>query len=141
MISPAPVAGRWLLNTQGGFPPKNALWLLDATGHVSASHRDAPYNLIIAAGTYGYLLSELYENSVDVVLLDPVSLAPRTRFYAGGSGEVMYDFGPWPWRLLDDGSVYGTLLTQRGNLGQMGLARYSVPGSPPSDLLFRDGYD
>lgn len=136
-----PVDGRWLLRTEGGLPWENALWLIDAAGHVAAAQRDGPGAWTHSANAFGYLLSERREDGASVALRDPTSLAVQAQFLFGGSGSPYFDFGPWPWRLLDDGSVYGTVLTSRAGLMQWGLARYPAPGSPPSNLLFRDGFD
>ena len=134
--------GHWLLRTQSRSTGVTSMWLIDAIGTVSASLPEAPYSNVLDTSDFGYIVSTLDETGAHVVLLDPVSLATRAQFYFGGSGDPLFDWGaPWPWRALGDGSLYGTMLTQRGGLQAFGLGRFTVPGAPPSNLIFRDAFD
>lgn len=127
--------GGWLLST---YPESGggdmSYWLLDDSGHVRIEHRNGPFAYLLQATAFGYLASEpIGADGLGAVLLDPVTLAVSARPYSGSNA------GPGYWSLLDDGSLYGTIaLPQRG---ERAVARFSVPGAAPSDVIFRYGMD
>jgi len=129
--------GSWLLEAypwaSGG---SDTLWRIDAQGHVLATRHEAPYLTDVESTAHGIFGMRLVDPGVeDAVLLDPLSLADRARFY-NGTGLPN---GPRPWRMLDDGSVYGTITLPQS--GIQAIARYSVPGTTPSDVIFRNAFD
>lgn len=129
--------GSWLLEAypwaSGG---SDTLWRIDAQGHVLATRHEAPYLTDVESTAHGIFGMRLVDPGVeDAVLLDPLSLADRARFY-NGTGVT---YGPRPWRMLDDGSVYGTITLPQS--GVQAIARYSVPGTTPSDVIFRNAFD
>ncbi|TCO43276.1 hypothetical protein [Dokdonella fugitiva] len=129
--------GSWLV---GAYPwasgGSDTLWRIDAQGHVLATRHEARYLTDVESTAYGIFGMRLVDPGVeDAVLLDPLSLADRARFY-NGTGVT---YGPRPWRMLDDGSVYGTITLPQGDI--QAVARYSVPGTTPSDVIFRNAFD
>jgi hypothetical protein len=125
--------GRWLLTTYAD-DGHMSYWLLDDSGHVRTEHRNGPFAYLLQATAAGFLASEpIGADSLGAVVLDPVTLAASARPY-NGSGA-----GPNRWVLLDDGSLYGAIsLPQRGS---QAVARFSMPGATPSDVIFRYGMD
>ena len=71
-------------------------------------------------------------------VLDAVTLEARATLPFGTSGDDAFDYGPWYWRMLDDGSVYGTWLSP---INRLGRARYAMPWGAPQDGLFRNDFD
>jgi hypothetical protein len=97
---------------------------------------EAPYLTDIESTSHGIFAFRMIDPGVeDAVLCDPLSLADSTRFY---NGTGLPD-GPRPWRTLDDGGVYGTITLPQSEI--QAIARYSVPGTVPSDLIFRNAFD
>lgn len=126
--------GGWLLSTYAD-DGQVSYWLLDGGGHVRVERRNGPFAYLLQATAAGFLASEpIGADSLGAVLLDPATLATSARPYRGS--------GDWPsrWFLLDDGSLYGAIwLPQRG--GYQAVARFSAPGTTPSDVIFRYGMD
>lgn len=122
---------RWLLSTQSN--TDGAYWLLDGAGQVTIERHDSPYPQFLQASAVGHLTTGPHGTSI--LLLDPHTLADRAVF-DNPAGEF---YGPRTWRLLDDGSVYGTIKRPAG--GYQAIARYSAPGGVRSDVIFRDGLD
>jgi hypothetical protein len=125
--------GRWLLSTYAD-DGEISYWLIDDSGHVGVERRNGPFAYELQATALGYLASEsISADTLGAVLLDPVTLATSARPY-NGSGA-----GPNRWRLLDDGSLYGAIsLPLRGS---QAVARFSAPGTAPSNVIFRYGMD
>lgn len=125
--------GRWLLSTYAD-DGQISYWLIDDSGHVGVERRNGPFAYELQATAAGYLASEsISADTLGAVLLDPTTLATRARPY-NGSGT-----GPNRWRLLDDGSLYGAIsLPLRGS---QAVARFSAPGTTPSNVIFRYGMD
>lgn len=125
--------GRWLLSTYTD-DGEMSYWLLDDSGHVGIERRNGPFAYQLQATAAGYLATESTSaNTSGAVLLDPITLAASARPYSG-SGR-----GPNRWFLVDDGSLYGAIaLPLRGNEA---VARFSAPGTTPSDVIFRYGMD
>lgn len=129
--------GNWLLEA---YPwasgASDTLWRIDDQGHVLATRHEAPYLTDVESTAHGIFGMRLVDPGVeDAVLLDPLSLADRARFY-NGTGLPN---GPRPWRMLADGSLYGTITLPQGDI--QAIARYSVPGTTPSDGIFRNAFD
>lgn len=132
-----PVDGRWLLQTRSYGNEGGALWSIGEDGHVGASRFDV-WDSPHAFGSGGYLLPMTTAAGVRMHVLDGVTLQTRATLPFGTSGDDGFDYGPWYWRMLDDGSVYGTWLSP---VMRMGLARYAMPWGTPQDRLFRNGFD
>lgn len=132
-----PVDGRWLLQTRSYDNEGGALWSIGEDGHVGASRFDV-WDSPHAFGSSGYLLPTMTAAGVRMHVLDGVTLETRATLPFGTSGDDGFDYGPWYWRMLDDGSVYGTWLSP---VERMGLARYAMPWGTPQDRLFRNGFD
>ncbi len=127
----------WLLSTES-YAGEQVDWLLDANGHVSVQRRNGPYSWFFQTSAVGYLANEPISADVEnVLLLDPQTLADRARFY-NGTGTGIVDSRRW--RVLDDGSVYGTIILPQSGSFQT-IARYSAPGGTLSDVIFRNGLD
>lgn len=132
-----PVDGRWVLQTRTYGGDEHALWSIAEDGVVGASRFDA-WDGPHAFGRSGYLLPITTPAGTRMHLLDPVTLETRAELTFGTSGDDDFDYGPWYWRMLDDGSVYGTWLSP---MQRLGLARYALPWGEPQDWLFRNGFD
>lgn len=132
-----PASGRWLLRTWDASQDEDAVWSLDDTGSVGTSRLDL-YDSPHAVGEDGFLFPATTGTAPRMQLLDAATLEPRAEFPFGGSGDPAFDYGPWSWRLLPDGSVYGTW-TSPGR--RLGIARYTLPWGTPQDRLFRNGFD
>ncbi len=127
--------GRWLLSTESNIG-EQAYWMLDGDGHAVIERRNGPYSYFLQTSRLGYLINEpISADAVSPVLLDPQTLVDRMRFY-NGTGII---YGPDPWRILDDGSIYGTITLPQS--GYQAIARYSAPGGMVSDVIFRNGMD
>lgn len=127
--------GRWLLSTEAN-TGEQAYWVLDSDGHAAIERRNAPFSVFLQTSALGYLINApISVDAVSTVLLDPETLVDRARFY-NGTGDT---YGPDPWRILDDGSVYGTITLPQS--GYQAIARYSAPGGMVSDVIFRNGMD
>lgn len=132
-----PVDGRWLLGTRTYDDAEQALWSIGDDGQVGASRLElsqTPH----AFGSNGYLVATSSPAGTRMQVLDPMTLQTRAILPLGASGDDSFDYGPWYWRMLDDGSVYGTWLSPPKRLG---LARYALPWGAPQDRLFRSGFD
>ena len=132
-----PVDGRWLLHTFTYDYSEQALWSIGEDGLVGASRLES-WNAPHAFGSSGYLVPTATSAGVRMQILDPVTLQARAILPFGSSGDDGFDYGPWYWRMLDDGSVYGTWLSP---VNRTGLARYAMPWGAPQDRLFRNGFD
>lgn len=132
-----PVDGRWLLHTFSYDYSEQALWSIGEDGQVGASRLES-WNAPHAFGNSGYLVPTSTPAGARMQLLDPVTLQERAILPFGTSGDDGFDYGPWHWRMLDDGGVYGTWLSPGQRLG---LARYALPWAAPQDWLFRNGFD
>jgi hypothetical protein len=129
--------GSWLLEADASATPgADTLWRIDDSGRLLATRHEAPYLTDIESTSHGIFAFRMIDPGVeDAVLFDPLSLADSTRFY---NGTGLPD-GPRPWRTLDDGGVYGTITLPQSEI--QAIARYSVPGTVPSDLIFRNAFD
>lgn len=131
------VEERWLLRTWLAGVDEDVLWSIGADGQVGASRsdvRESPQ----ALGNGGYLVATSTPSGPRMQVLDGITLQARATLPFGTSGDPSFDYGPWYWQMLDDGTVYGTWLSPgRG----FGIARYALPWSVPQDWLFRNGFD
>ena len=132
-----PVDGHWLLHTFSYDYSEQALWSIGEDGQVGASRLES-WNAPHAFGSSGYLVPTSTPVGVRIQVLDPVTLQARALLPFGTSGDEGFDYGPWHWRMLDDGGVYGTWLSP---VKRLGLARYALPWGAPQELLFRNGFD
>ncbi|MBO9661741.1 hypothetical protein [Dokdonella sp.] len=129
-----PVDGHWLLNTRDF--EEGALWSLTDDGEVRAS-RPGGYGPPHAFGSGSYLLSATTPDGARLQLLDAITLETRALLPFGASDTPPFDNFPWRWRVLADGSVYGTWQSR----GRTGLARYILPWGVLPDRLFGNGFD
>lgn len=127
----------WLLETDRfSTPGVDTFWHIDDEGHLLSVRENAPYLTEARSNAYGFLAFVWsLAPAEDALLLDPLTLADFVHFY-NGTGVT---YGPRPWRMLDDGSVYGTITLPQS--GIQAIARYSVPGTAPSDVIFRNAFD
>lgn len=133
-----PVDGRWLLLAWSYDDDAYALWSIDADGHVGASRFDAQESPQ-AFGRGGFLVPMATPTGPRMQVLDGITLQARiTLPFGSGGSDDGFDYGPWYWRMLDDGCVYGTWLSP---IYRLGLARYAMPWEVPQDRLFRNGFD
>lgn len=128
---------RWLLEADTiAAPGVETLRLFDDGGHLLASRFDAPYLAEVRPTAFGFFTIAWSVAPVDeALLLDPLTLADTVRFYTGSTGEL---YGPRKWQVVDDGSVYGTIVLAQS--GTPAIARFSVPGTT-SDVIFRNAFD
>lgn len=129
-----PVDGHWLLNTWD--LEEGALWSLSDDGRVRAS-RPGGYDSPHAFGSGGYVFSATTAAGARLQVLDALTLQTRALIPFGASDTPPFDNFPWRWRVLADGSVYGTWQSR----GRTGLARYLLPWGVLPDRLFGDGFD
>ena len=117
--------------------------LLDATGNSIASRPlYSGYPPILATSQHGHLLTDMLMVANDAELLDPATLQTHAAFHLPSSALTTDPNLPRRWRMLDDGSAYAAamVLSEYG-VRQLAVARFTVPGSPAADLVFRDGFD
>jgi outer membrane protein assembly factor BamB len=133
-----PIDGRWLLCSRG--ESAYSLSLIDAAGHVVASREQQAFAAPIRSSSAdGFLVETSPIGGAE--LLDPRTLEPKVRFDAGSVTGVM-SYGNMPWRVLDDGSVYGGLgFVTADNDYRTTLAYFAIPGSAFSDRVFTSGFD
>ncbi|RYD16070.1 MAG: hypothetical protein EOP90_04525 [Lysobacteraceae bacterium] len=132
-----PIDGRWLLHTLAYDDSEQALWSIGEDGEVGAARMES-WNAPHAFGSSGYLVPTATPAGVRMQLLDPLTLQERAILPFGSSGDEDFDYGPWHWRMLEDGSVYGTWLSPDNRTG---LARYALPWGAPQDRMFRNGFE
>lgn len=133
--------GKHLLRTNGGFPYHQDLWLLDDIGQVLTSRSiDTYQSPALASSPFGDLFADWTAGAADAELFDRSTLATRVLFRFGNQSDP--GSVPQWWRVADDGSVYASTATyQQSGLRQAAVARFSVPGSAATNLVFRDGFD
>lgn len=133
-----PVNGHWLL--QAWRYPDQTFSLVDANGQVSATRLSNPsMQTICSANALGYLI-QLY-GTHGAELLDADSIATTAYFDFAGIADAS-SYGISAWQMQVDGSVYAAFTSYpEGDGFHVGMARFAVPGSPASDLLFRSGFD
>ena len=128
-------SGRWWLEAQS-YSGELTQALIDEQGALLAERHDGSYAWLSQSTPFGVFNTgpegEKFEYAA---LLDATTLAERARFY-NGSG---LQYGTQPWSFADDGSVYGTITLPQSGL--QAIARYSVPGASPSDVIFRNAFD
>ena len=129
--------GRWWLEAEsysGSGDLTQAL--VDEQGALLAERHDGSYSWFSQTTPFGiFNKGPDGEESEYAALVDAATLAEYARFY-NGSG---LPYGTQPWAFADDGSVYGTITLPQSGL--QAIARYSVPGTTPSDLIFRNAFD
>jgi hypothetical protein len=133
-----PIGGTWLLSSSGENP--YSLSLIDAAGHLIASRELQAFSPPIrSSSAEGFLVETSPVGGAE--LLDPQTLEPKVRFDAGAASGAM-SLGNMPWRLLDDGSVYGGIgFVAADNDYRTDLAYFALPGSALSDRVFTSGFD
>lgn len=133
--------GQHLLRTDGGFPFHQDLWLIDPNGQVLASRSIDTYRTpTLTSSPFGDLFADWTAGAADAELFDRDSLDTRVLFRFGNGSDP--GSVPQSWRIADDGSVYAATAVYRQNgLRQATVARFSVPGSAATNLVFRDGFD
>jgi hypothetical protein len=129
--------GRWWLEAESNSGSGDLTHaLVDDNGALLIERHDGSYAWLSQATPFGlFNIGPQTEDTEYAALLDSTTLAERVRFY-NGSGLT---YGPRPWNVADDGSVYGTITLPQSGLSA--VARYSVPGTTPSDLIFRNAFD
>ncbi len=134
-------SGRHLLRTDGGFPHHQDLWLIDANGQVLTSRSIDTYRTpTLTSSPFGDLFADWNAGAADAELFDRDSLDTRVLFRFGSGSDP--GSVPQLWRVADDGSVYAaTAVYRQSGLRQAAVARFSVPGSAATNLIFRDGFD
>lgn len=137
-VLPGPM-GSHLLFVDGGFTWHEELWRLDVDGNsIAMRPADSFFGWTLAPNPSGYLAAGA-ANNAELLASDTLATRAYFRVFPSSSGEGT---GPWTWRALDDGSVYSVFFRELPSGSyQMGVARFSVPGSSAADLLFRDGFN
>jgi hypothetical protein len=129
--------GRWWLQADS-YSGTGALEqaVIDDDGNLLVERDDGSYAFFAQPTPFGIFVDGPEGGESEyVALLDPAALSERARFY-NGSGPR---YGTQPWSFADDGSVYGTITLPQSGL--QAIARYSVPGATPSDVIFRNAFD
>jgi len=129
--------GRWWLQVESSFESGDFTQaLVDDMGSLLAERHDGAYAWLSQTTPFGvFVHAPDLAPQEHVALLDSITLAERIRFYVG-TGEPT---GPRNWSFAEDGSVYGTITLPQSGL--QAVARYSVPGTSPSDVIFRNAFD
>ncbi len=129
--------GRWWLQAESNFEPGDMVQaIVDEDGLLLAERHDGAYAWLAQSTPFGvFVHGPDLAPEEHVALLDSTSLAERARFHVGAGQPT----GPHQWSFADDGSVYGTITLPQSGLSA--VARYSVPGTTPSDLIFRNAFD
>jgi hypothetical protein len=130
-------AGRWWLQAESNSGSGELTQAsIDNQGQLLGERHDGSYAWLSRSTPFGVFNIGPQTKDMDyAALLDSTTLAERARFY-NGSGLT---YGPRPWRFADDGGVYGTITLPQSEI--QAIARYSVPGTVPSDLIFRNAFD
>lgn len=129
--------GHWWLQAESNFEPGDLTQaVVDDKGVLLIERHDGAYAWLSQATPFGVFNKGLEgEKSEYAALVDAATLAEYAHFY-NGSG---LPYGTQPWTFTSDGSVYGTITLPQSEL--QAIARYSVPGTTPSDLIFRNAFD
>lgn len=131
-----PVDGRYFLMLTS--PPE--LRLIDRAGATQASAPLSPFRQgpLLASGDRGFIVGD---GANDGVLRSPVDLAELAHFNVDdGNGSGTVEYRNAYWQMLPDGSIY-TTTNSASPMSHASMTRFSVPGSPAHDGIFRDGFD
>lgn len=130
-----PVQGKYLLALDSN------LHLLDGAGNVLQTRPgdDVTCCHALAYGSRGFLVSA---RTHDATLLSADDLSSLARLDFDGVANDDYAYPPLPqWQLLDDGSIYATVVYPPYPSNRPRLARFAVPDSAAADRLFLDRFD
>jgi len=130
-------SGRWWLEAESSLGSGDLTHaLVDDKGSALAVGHDGSYAWLTRSTPFGvFNIGPLVAPAEYAALVDPATSAESARFY-NGTGLAA---GPRPWSFADDGSVYGTITLPQSSI--QAIARYSVPGTTPSDGIFRNAFD